>query len=122
MLGFVKATWEQLGQTEPHWSVLASPQFKPDRIADTMDDFYGSGWGDLGLFQHAAERCNVELPGDGTCFELGCGVGRVTIWLAQAFRKVIAADVSASHLPISESPITPSGRTNVEFRFLDRLR
>jgi SAM-dependent methyltransferase len=120
MLGFVKATWEHLGRTEPHWSVLAAPQFKPDQIAGTVDDFYGSGDGDFGLFRNAAQRCNVELPGDGTCFELGCGVGRVTIWLAQGFRKVIAADISASHLAIAESAIARSGRSNIELRLLDR--
>lgn len=120
LMAFVKAKWEQLGRTEPHWSVLASPEFKPDRIADTADAFYGSGWGDFGLFQHAAERCNVKLPVDGTCFELGCGVGRVTLWLAQSFRKVIGADISASHLAVAESAVARSGRTNIELRLLDK--
>lgn len=120
LLGHVKAKWEQLGRTEPHWSVLASPEFKPDRIADTADAFYGSGAGDVGLFQQAAERCSVALPVDGTCFELGCGVGRITIWLAKTFHKVIGADISASHLAVAEGAIARSGRTNIELRLLDK--
>ena len=120
LLGHVKAKWEQLGRTEPHWSVLASPEFKPDRIADTADAFFGSGAGDVGLFREAAERCSVALPVDGTCFELGCGVGRITIWLAKTFRKVIGADISASHLAVAESAIARSGQTNIELRLLDR--
>lgn len=120
LLGNVKAKWEQLGRTEPHWSVLSASQFKPDRIADTIDNFYDSGAADVGLFEAAAQRCRVELPRDGTCFELGCGVGRLTVWLADIFRKVIAADISAAHLALAEDAIARSGRTGIELLLLDK--
>lgn len=120
LLANVKAKWDQFGKTEPHWSVLSAPQFKSDQIAGTVDGFYGSGAGDVDLFRNAAHRCNVALPTDGTCFELGCGVGRITIWLGAAFRKVIGADISAAHLAIAQEAIDRSGKSNIELRHLDK--
>jgi cyclopropane fatty-acyl-phospholipid synthase-like methyltransferase len=120
LLGNVRAKWEQLGRTEPHWSVLSIPEFKAERIADTVDGFFGSGAADAALFRSAARRCNLELPQDGVCFELGCGVGRITIWLADSFRKVIGADISTAHLAVAEEAIERSGRTNIELRLIDR--
>ena len=50
------------------------------------------------------------------------GVDRVTVWLADVFRKVTGADISAEHLDVVEEAIAHSGRTNIELCLLDSKR
>jgi SAM-dependent methyltransferase len=121
LLAHVENCWRHLGMTEPHWSVLTNPQFKADRIAANTGDFYASGSYDLSLFINAANRCGVALPFKGTCFELGCGVGRASVWLAKSFRHVIAADVSASHLALAEMAALDGNQSNVTFRLVNEM-
>lgn len=110
--------WQLLGESEPHWSVLTNPKFASDRIKDSLDEFYSSGAGDRDMFKAAAHRSGLELPQQGTCLELGCGVGRITLWLAETFRRVIGVDISASHLALAENSLRSRGRDNVELRLL----
>lgn len=121
MLKHVEACWQRLGETAPHWSVLTAPRFKPDRIAETADEFYGSGAADVDRLPRAADRCGIALPVQGTCFELGCGVGRLTLWLAKSFRLVIGADISLSHLALAKETVRAADCQNVELRHVDRL-
>jgi SAM-dependent methyltransferase len=118
----VETQWENLGRSEPYWSVLADSKFRRDRIESNEADFYASGAADRDLFAAAAQRCGVELPVQGTCFELGCGVGRVTPWLAQYFRRVIAADISTFHLDMAQQALARQAIENVELRRLDAPR
>ena len=52
---------------------------------------------------------------DRSCCEYGCGTGRVTAWLASSFSRVIACDISRSHLRLAESHLLNAGRRNVVF-------
>jgi SAM-dependent methyltransferase len=121
MLAHVETCWRRLGETEPHWSVLTNSRFKSDRIAETRDEFYASGEGDVRRLLDAANRRGVVLPFQGTCFELGCGVGRLTPWLARSFGHVIATDISESHLALAEQAIRSGGCRNVELRQVNQL-
>jgi SAM-dependent methyltransferase len=121
LLMHVETCWRRLGETEPHWSVLSAPQFKSDRIGDTGPDFYASGEGDVVRWQAAADRCGVALPLRGTCFELGCGLARITLWLAKSFHHVIGADISPSHLALAGQAVRQAGRDNIDLRLVNRL-
>lgn len=121
MLKHIETCWQRLGETAPHWSVLTAPRFKPDRIAENADEFYGSGAADAHRLPRAADRCGIALPAQGTCFELGCGVGRLTLWLAKSFRLVIGADISLSHLALAEEAVRAADCQNVQLRHVDRL-
>lgn len=122
LLARVRIKWEHLGASDPHWSVLADPRFRADRIAETLEEFYASGIADAELMHAAAHRQGIALPAAGTCFELGCGVGRVTLRLAAHFAKVIAADVSAQHLALARLAAKQSARGNIEWRRLEGPR
>lgn len=69
-------------------------------------------------FEAAVRRCGLRLTPDQTCFELGCGVGRLTAWLAPHFARVIAADISANHLGLATSVLSSRGIDNVTFLHL----
>ncbi len=120
VLAHVETCWRNLGETEPHWSVLTNPQCKSDRIAETGGEFFASGEGDVRRMMKAAARCGIALPLRGTCFELGCGVGRLTLWLSRSFNRVIAADISPSHLALAEQTMKNAGSSNVDLRLVNR--
>ncbi|MFO1159894.1 MAG: class I SAM-dependent methyltransferase [Reyranellaceae bacterium] len=117
----VEDCWRRLGETEPHWSVVANPMFRSERIGETIDEFYATGEHDLRRWMEMAERGGVQLPSRATCLELGCGVGRVTLWLSRMFERVIGLDVSPSHLALAEQLLRKEGRHNVELRRVNTL-
>jgi SAM-dependent methyltransferase len=98
MVAHVEATWTRLGETEPHWSVITEPRFKADQIAAHEAVYHDYGQQDDERFGFACARAGVDLSRFSTCFELGCGTGRVTAFLAKRFPRVIGADISRPHL------------------------
>lgn len=117
----VQVAWERLGIEKPHWSVLTKPEFLPDSIAANSANFYNSGRHSVRLLELAAARAGQELPLEATCFELGCGVGRVTIHLAKRFKHVVACDISYPHLTVAKQYLCKEGATNVTLLQLKTL-
>lgn len=94
-----KMVWTKLGKDEPYWSVLTSNRYKCSEIGqNSIDQFYKTGKKDVGLIELALTRNNININRLKSCLEYGCGIGRMTIWLAGLFSKVIALDFSRSHL------------------------
>lgn len=114
----VRAQWQTLGEQEPYWSVLTSDRFKMSSIDKHRDEFEGSGRHAMQILEHAVERAGVPMPENGACLELGCGVGRVTRFLAGRFKTVIGVDVSKGNLEICKRYMNESGLDNVEIRLL----
>jgi 2-polyprenyl-3-methyl-5-hydroxy-6-metoxy-1,4-benzoquinol methylase len=117
----VENCWRNLGECEPHWSVLTDPIYKSDMIVRTKDDFYASGASDVRELVEAVSRSGIPFPANGTCLELGCGVGRMTPWLARHFRRTIATDVSLSHLNVARQVMVAHPWANVELRLVDAV-
>jgi SAM-dependent methyltransferase len=114
MMARVEATWDVLGATEPWWSVLTADHYRAVRFdAQTEAAFYASGEHDVRRFRSAASRAGIDLSKFGCCFELGCGVGRLTHWLARIFPEVVGADISASHLRIAHQRLRDAGHDAV---------
>ncbi len=101
MLEHIRRSWEQMGRERPHWSVLSDNQFLPDRIADSQKAFYASGAWNRDIFLAALRRNGVDPDRLSSCLEFGCGVGRVTSWLAAHFKKIFAVDISQPHLDLA---------------------
>jgi SAM-dependent methyltransferase len=118
MIQHIEANWHALGRSDPHWSVLSQPAFRAANIANTEEQFYESGKPDVEKLQRTAERCGVSLSGFKRCFELGCGVGRLSIWLAELFEEIIGADVSSAHLTLARQAVDRFERKNVELLHL----
>jgi SAM-dependent methyltransferase len=119
MMRHVEANWRVLGASDPHWSVITHEAFRASNIAQTEKLFYESGKGYTDVLRRTAERCGVDLSGFGRCLELGCGVGRLTIWLADLFERVVAADISPAHLALARQALDSYQRTNVDLVHLD---
>lgn len=121
MVRHVGRTWEQLGRVDPHWSVLTQESFRAASIGENEEIFYASGADSLSRMEAAAARCHVRLADHGRCLELGCGVGRVTHWLAKKFAHVTACDISGPHLAIARQATAERGDTNIDFVKLTTL-
>lgn len=115
LLDHVRRTWTKLGEERPHWSVLSSDQFEPERIAANEASFFASGAIDCAdlvavLARHG--RAPADFP---RLVEFGCGLGRVTAHLARRFAHVTACDVSSSHMAVARQVIAAAGLSNVDF-------
>lgn len=116
----VNRAWTRYGEQEPYFSVCTDPELRGTDIGEQAIGFYASGQGDAHYLTSFAARSGVELAGR-SCFELGCGVGRVTRWLAPLFRRVYAADISPGHLAITQRVLAEAGIENVSLTQLDSL-
>lgn len=106
--------WSRLGDQDPHWSVLSHDEFRRDRLDEAARDrFYETGRDNAALLEIFEGRTHTKLS-RGTCLELGCGVGRVTRFLAQRFDTVIGVDVSAANLEVGRRRLHDEGVANVE--------
>lgn len=98
----IQEEWTQFGSDDPYWSVLTHDKFKMNTIDQKMkNEFYESGKGDFDVLQAYCTKHHIPLP-KGRCLELGCGVGRVTHYLAKHFDHVDAVDISAPHLRLCD--------------------
>jgi SAM-dependent methyltransferase len=121
MLAHIETRWRELGDDAPHWSVITNFDFAPQNIAANETRFYETGAVDVHMLRQTAARCGVTVDRTGRCFELGCGVGRDSVWLAQEFAEVVAADVSPPHLRLAAEALARLHVENVRLVRLDSL-
>ena len=117
--------WDHLGATEPYWSVVTQPQNYVAEFEQHSQQFFASGNSACDMFLATLRRCGINSAGLDTCLEIGCGVGRVTSYLAGAFSKVIATDISDKHLELAKTHLAEQGLQNVELQHwhnLDQMR
>jgi len=111
----IRVEWEALGQSQPYWSVVTQPQYYQDQFEQHSEQFYLSGKYSSDLFLSALRRNGISADHLTTCLEVGCGVGRVTKFLAESFKYVIGADISNAHLVLGERYLNDQHIHNVEW-------
>ena len=121
LFGHIQNNWRQLGETEPHWSVLSSEEFRKDRIGQSEELFYESGREEMNLIRETLARNGIAIKSLRTCLEFGCGLGRITRWLAQQFDSVHGYDISDSHLSLAARHMTDKRVANVQFTHLTAI-
>jgi SAM-dependent methyltransferase len=116
----VEQQWRSLGETEPYWSVLSDDKFKNEEIDKHIAEFNASGEHSVQILENVARRNGYTLP-SASVFELGCGVGRITRFLANRFDSVVAADISPGNLALCEQYLKKEGVQNVDVLQLRKL-
>ena len=119
MMRRTEEVFRRLGETEPHWAVLTNEKFRSDRIDKNKEEFFATGEYNVRILRAFADRAGVDLKRFETCFELGCGVGRITTWLAEMFPAVIAGDISPPLLDVARRSLDDFGRNNVQLVLLN---
>ena len=119
IFNLTKKTWTQLGSSEPYWSVLTDKKYLQENInrQSREKEFYETGRKSCQAVIKTLIRNNViREPEDAKHLEIteiGCGTGRVTKHLAQAFGKVTAVDISPGNIEIASSVL--QNEKNVSF-------
>lgn len=117
----VEASWRELGEVDPYYSVLTSPQYKGLPSSSIIEKFFESGKDEVKRFQLALDRCGKNLEGRPTCLEFGCGLGRVTQALAPLFDRITAVDISAAHLALARQHASENAMQGIEWRHLESI-
>jgi len=112
----VADTWERLGESRPHWSVLTNEHFLPAHINATEEEFFATGEHDRNRLFATIGRVGRDPAEFKVAHEYGCGLGRITNHLSEGFERVIACDVSRPHLDSARARSARIGRTNIDYR------
>lgn len=115
LLNHIQLVWTGLGESEPHWSVVSTKEFKANTIGENIQKFNSSGHTEIENLKRMLSRVGMQgkIGPAKTVLEYGCGVGRVTRWLSEIFDNVIGVDISASHLNLAEKYFSEAGRQNI---------
>jgi SAM-dependent methyltransferase len=84
--------WEDLGDLDPCWAILAYPDRRFGRW--DLDEFFRSGEVEIGRLTADMQRLGYPAKRE-RALDFGCGVGRLTRALAPHFRHCYGVDVSA---------------------------
>jgi len=109
--------WEQWGQQDPYYGVVTMKQFHKDSIDQNRDAFFESGRDMVRSTLERFHRVFGDLP-KGRALDFGCGVGRLTLALAEQFREVVGLDISTSMLAEARKNAA-AGRGNAKFEMAD---
>lgn len=117
MLSTDKA-WEKFGRQEPYFGVLAHEKFTARKIGENRDEFFASGrWTVSRMLKRYEKHFGPLQPK--RALDHGCGVGRLTLPLAEQFAEVVALDVSPSMLDEARANAAQSGVQNAAFSLAD---
>ncbi len=106
--------WEKYGRVDPYFGVLAEDKFRGHRLTgERKKEFFESGRICLDAVMNKVRRVFDPDFSIRRALDFGCGVGRLTIPLADYAGEVTGADVS-------ESMLREAGR-NCESRGLDNV-
>jgi SAM-dependent methyltransferase len=116
MFDHIAECWSQLGETEPHWSVLTNPKYFAAAFSEHKNEFFDPAQSGAPVVATIFARNGESFAGLTTCLELGCGVGRSTATLAQLFPQMVAVDVSPAHLALARAHLAGLGLDNVSWQ------
>lgn len=116
----VRGVWSAYGKNDALWSVISEDRFLASNNPndDLVREFYGNTF-DLRYLLAFLQRAGMAPSDFPVLAEYGCGVGRVTKWLAQDFAHIKAFDVSQPHLEAAARHTTSAGLSNIEYILVD---
>jgi len=121
MIERVEAMFRHLGEVEPSETGAKAEKYLAALITERDSDFFEFGQTPVRQLLATLARCGIAKNELNVCFELGCGVGRSTVWLAEQFRQVIAADISAPHVRATRENVAKFARENVTVIHTNKL-
>jgi SAM-dependent methyltransferase len=115
LLERVAESWGLLGRDRPHWSVKTQDAFRPEHIGENLPLFEATGAEKLGELLGCLARHSFAADRFSKVCDFGCGVGRVTMPMAEHFAHVVACDVSTSHLDVARLASAQRGLRNIHY-------
>jgi SAM-dependent methyltransferase len=114
--------WERFGARDPYFAVLTEPRYHRDRLDDSARErFFSTGQQVVdGLLGEIEARTGASLQ-QRRALDFGCGVGRLSLALAERCNHVYGVDVSPSMLAEAERNAKEKGLRNVEWVLTGKL-
>lgn len=120
MFDRIGTEWKKFGETEPHWSVLVSDDFRQENLAENIDRFYASGKPDIDIHLNFLRRSGLPTHFR-RAMDFGCGVGRLSLALADHADEVVGVDISPPHLDLARERAQSTGTRNVDFEAIESV-
>ncbi|WP_395333881.1 methyltransferase domain-containing protein [Novosphingobium sp. BL-8H] len=89
--------WRLWGERDPYYAVLTHARFRSDSIEDHRREFFEGGEVFVSHWLSQIERYFGALP-RGRALDFGCGVGRLTLPLADHFESAVGLDIAPAML------------------------
>jgi SAM-dependent methyltransferase len=99
--------WEALGDCDPLFGVLSDPSKYGGRW--DAEAFFESGRAHVRKLFRTLDDARVTCE-RGRCLDFGCGVGRLTLPLAESFARTVGVDVARPMIEIARSHLPPGAR------------
>jgi 2-polyprenyl-3-methyl-5-hydroxy-6-metoxy-1,4-benzoquinol methylase len=107
----LRREWNEIASLDPLWAVSSRPEKKYSRW--TYEEFFETGATDVSDLM--ARAAILGYPkGHATALDFGCGVGRLTIPLAEHFDHVYGIDISEEMVGIARGLHYHTGRVNFD--------
>ncbi|HEX7855589.1 MAG TPA: methyltransferase domain-containing protein [Sphingobium sp.] len=89
--------WQAWGESDPYYAVLTDPRFRGESSEAARQDFFDGG---RAYIDDTLARVEMHFGSIARerALDFGCGVGRLTIPLAQHFTSVTGLDISSAML------------------------
>lgn len=100
----LKSDWNLLGEVDPLWAVLSSPDKQHGKW--NVGEFYATGEKDITELLTFIETVLCYPLRHGSALDFGCGPGRLTNALTRKFAKVTGVDISSAMLDIARSNVS----------------
>lgn len=114
----LKAHWDRLGEVDPYWAILSSPETLGNRW--DLEQFFETGRVNVATFLDVSTR--LGLPARrGAALDFGCGVGRLTQALADHFESVEGVDIASSMIALAKRFNRHGGRCRYHINTRDDL-
>lgn len=112
--------WRTWGERDPYFGVITNPKFRRSQLTDeARSEFFASGeW----HVNHVFDVCRQLTGGrfaPRLALDFGCGVGRVTLPLAERVDHVVGLDIAPAMLLEAQRNAKARGRDNVDWRVSD---
>jgi SAM-dependent methyltransferase len=109
--------WKVIASNQPFYGVLANEQYLADRITpDAIKEFYESGRRDIDHVVTVLRGLNGGQFAPRSAIDFGCGVGRLSLAMAQRCDRVVGVDVAEGMLKVGRDEAKQRKVKNVEFR------
>jgi SAM-dependent methyltransferases related to tRNA (uracil-5-)-methyltransferase len=106
--------WKAWGEQDPYFGVLSRNEFRKENIAKYRDEFFDSGAQLMSSVVAMAVRHFGQFNTE-SALDFGSGVGRLTIPLAQRFKKVVGVEISEAMIAEAQRNCEGFGVSNVDF-------
>lgn len=94
-----KEDWEYFGKNDPYYAVATFDKFRKENLTESSkEDFFQTGYEHIKKLWNEIQTHFVEEFKPRKALDFGCGVGRLTIPLAERCGQVVGVDISESML------------------------